>query len=168
MYSPRRTASINIQIENAKNSSATGELNKNFKDPKSVRLLKSDPNMDAEATKGCCCPQPALKDLTIIFSISCYLMLPMYAFYCMNISLGKQLEKLVQQQVKTGIYQNNSEVVRDALRHMFLEDDSDDTELLAQSLRAARNSPRKRYMRGEFQKLVARAVAIRRGQAKAA
>ena len=86
----------------------------------------------------------------------------------MNISLGKQLEKLLQQQVKTGIYQNNSEVVRDALRHMFLEDDSDDTELLAQSLRAARNSPRKRHTRGEFRKLVARAVAAKRRQAKAA
>ena len=89
-------------------------------------------------------------------------------FLQMNISLGKQLKKLLQQQVKTGIYQNNSEVVRDALRHMFLEDDSDDTELLAQSLRTARNSPRKRYVRGEFQKLVARAVAPKRRQAKAA
>jgi antitoxin ParD1/3/4 len=86
----------------------------------------------------------------------------------MNISLGKQLEKLVEQQVKSGIYQNNSEVVRDALRHMFLENDSDDTELLAQSLRAARNSPRKRFMRGEFQRLVAKAVAARHRQVKAA
>jgi antitoxin ParD1/3/4 len=85
----------------------------------------------------------------------------------MNISLGKQLEKLLEEQVKTGIYQNNSEVVRDALRHMFLENDSDDTELLAESLRVARNSPRKRYVRGEFQKLVSRAVAMRRRQAKA-
>ncbi len=47
----------------------------------------------------------------------------------MNVSLGKQLEQLVEQQVKTGMYQNNSEVVRDALRHLFLQDDSDDTEL---------------------------------------
>ena len=89
-------------------------------------------------------------------------------FLAMNISLGKQLERLLQQQVKSGIYQNQSEAVRDALRHMFLEDDSDDTELLAQSLRAARRSPRKRYVRGEFQKLVAKAVTVKRGQAKAA
>jgi antitoxin ParD1/3/4 len=86
----------------------------------------------------------------------------------MNISLGKQLEKLVEQQVKTGIYQNNSEVVRDALRHMFLANDSDDTELLADFLREAKNSPRKRYVRGEFQKLVGRAIALKRRQAKAA
>ena len=46
--------------------------------------------------------------------------------------------------------------------------DSDDTELLARSLRAARQSPRKRYVRGEFQKLVSKAVAAHRRQAKAA
>jgi len=83
----------------------------------------------------------------------------------MNISLGEKLEKLVEEQVKTGIYQNNSEVVRDALRHMFLENDSDDTELLAQALHQAKNSSRKRYIRGEFQKIVARTVASRRRQA---
>jgi antitoxin ParD1/3/4 len=86
----------------------------------------------------------------------------------MNVSLGKRLEKLVEQQVKTGIYQNGSEVVRDALRHMFLQDDSDDTELLAQCLRESKNSPRKPYIRGEFRKLAAQAIAARRRQARAA
>lgn len=86
----------------------------------------------------------------------------------MNVSLGKQLEELVEEQVKTGIYQNSSEVVRDALRHMFLHDDSDDTELLAKCLREARNSPRKPYVRGEFRKLAAQAIASRRRQTKAA
>ena len=86
----------------------------------------------------------------------------------MNVSLGKQLEKLVERQVKTGIYQNNSEVVRDALRHLFLQDNSDDTELLAQCLRQAKDSPRKPYLRGEFRKFAAQAVAARRRQAKAA
>jgi len=74
----------------------------------------------------------------------------------------------VAEQVKTGIYQNHSEVVRDALRHMFLQDDSDDTDLLAELLREAKNSPRKPYVRGEFQKLVAKAVALKRRQARAA
>jgi len=86
----------------------------------------------------------------------------------MNISLGKQLEKLVEEQVSTGIYQNNSEVVRDALRHMFLENDADDTELLAESLRAAKSSPRKRYVPGEFQQAVAKMVAPRGRKIKAA
>jgi antitoxin ParD1/3/4 len=86
----------------------------------------------------------------------------------MNVSLGKQLERLVEQQVKTGIYQNNSEVIRDALRHLFLHDDSDDTELLAQSLREAKSSPRKGYTRGEFRKLARQAIAARRRQLKTA
>jgi putative addiction module CopG family antidote len=86
----------------------------------------------------------------------------------MNVSLGKQLEKLVEQQVKTGIYQNNSEVVRDALRHLFLQDDSDDTEMLAKCLREAKNSPRKPFTRGEFRKLAARAIAARPRNAKSA
>ena len=86
----------------------------------------------------------------------------------MNLSLGKQLEELVEQQVRTGIYQNNSEVVRDALRHLFLQDDSDDTELLAECLREAKNSPRKPYTRGEFRRLTSRAIAARRRDPKAA
>ncbi|PWU19183.1 MAG: type II toxin-antitoxin system ParD family antitoxin [Verrucomicrobia bacterium] len=77
----------------------------------------------------------------------------------MNVSLGKQLEKLIEDQVKSGIYQNNSEVVRDALRHMFMEDDTDDTEALARCLREAKDSPRKPYVRGELRKLVAQAIA---------
>ena len=86
----------------------------------------------------------------------------------MNVSLGKQLENLVAKQVKTGLYQNNSEVVRDALRHLFLQDDSDDTELLAQRLRDAKNSPRRPYIRCEFRKLAARAITARRRNAKPA
>ena len=86
----------------------------------------------------------------------------------MNVSLGKHLEKLVADQVKTGIYQNNSEVVRDALRHLFLQDDSDDTELLAQPLREAKSSPRRPYRRGDLRKLAARAISARQGQAKVA
>jgi putative addiction module CopG family antidote len=80
----------------------------------------------------------------------------------MNVSLGKELEKLVAEQVKTGIYQNHSEVIRDALRHMFLQVDSDDTELLAQRLREARNSPRRPFVRGQFKKMAARAIEEKR------
>ena len=95
-------------------------------------------------------------------------MIKRYASDVMNVSLGKQLEMLVEQQVKTGIYQNNSEVVRDALRHLFLQDDSDDTEVLAQCLREAKDSPRRAYTHGEFGKLASRAIAARRRQANAA
>ena len=89
----------------------------------------------------------------------------------MNVSQGKHLEKLVklvEQQVKTGIYQNSSEVVRDALRHLFVHDDADDTELLAQCLRQAKKSPRRPYSRGEFRKLAASEIAAMRNKIKAA
>jgi hypothetical protein len=39
---------------------------------------------------------------------------------------------------------------------------SDDTDLLAERLREARNSPRKPFVRGEFRKLAAQAMASRR------
>lgn len=80
----------------------------------------------------------------------------------MNVSLSKQLEELVEEEVRNGLYKSSSEVVRDAVRHMFLHDDSDDTELLAQRLREARSSPRKEQVRGEFRERAARAVALRR------
>jgi putative addiction module CopG family antidote len=86
----------------------------------------------------------------------------------MNVSLGKQLEALVEEQVKTGIYQNQSEVVRDALRHMFIHDDSDDTERLAEQLIEARKSPRNPYRRGGFRKRAAQAIALKRRQARTA
>jgi putative addiction module CopG family antidote len=86
----------------------------------------------------------------------------------MNVSLGQQLEKLVENQVKSGLYQNQSEVVRDALRHLFLQDDSDDTDRLAEKLREAKNSPRSPYLRGEFRKMAAEAIAEKRRQKKAA
>src|SRR5438093_6555699 len=96
---------------------------------------------------------------TITVAVSC----PSRLFKrVMNVSLGKYLEELVEEQVKTGIYQNHSEVVHDALRHIFLHDDSDDTESLAQCLRDARTSPRKSYVRGQFRKRAAKAAAVRR------
>ena len=37
----------------------------------------------------------------------------------MNVSLTKELEKVVEKKVKSGLYNNASEVVRDALRRTF-------------------------------------------------
>ncbi|KKP59036.1 MAG: hypothetical protein UR52_C0015G0012 [Candidatus Gottesmanbacteria bacterium GW2011_GWA1_34_13] len=39
--------------------------------------------------------------------------------YTVNISLPKQLAELAQEQVKKGYYSSFSEVVREALRHLF-------------------------------------------------
>ena len=42
----------------------------------------------------------------------------------MNVSLTPQLERLVKQKVNTGLYNNASEVVREALRQMALRDEA--------------------------------------------
>lgn len=86
----------------------------------------------------------------------------------MNVSLGKPLEQLIEQQVKSGLYQNHSEVVRDALRHMFVQNDADDTELLAEKLRQSKDSPRSPYVRGEFRKMAAEEITRKRRQGKTA
>ncbi len=47
----------------------------------------------------------------------------------MNIALTKEMEDLIHRRVSTGMYNNASEVVRDALRHM--EDNDPYSELRA-------------------------------------
>jgi len=99
----------------------------------------------------------------------------------MNISLGKKLEKLVEDQVKTGIYQNTVRwfampsvacswrTIR-TIRNFSRKNCVRPGRIASgqEELRQARKSPRKRYVRGEFQKQVARAVAARRRQVRAA
>ena len=41
----------------------------------------------------------------------------------MHISLTPELEKIIQDKVKSGYYSNASEVVRDAIRHLHERDD---------------------------------------------
>jgi antitoxin ParD1/3/4 len=41
----------------------------------------------------------------------------------MNVSLTPELEELVNEKVRTGLYQTASEVIRDALRLLKLRDD---------------------------------------------
>ena len=40
----------------------------------------------------------------------------------MNVNLSPELEKLVQEKVASGLYNNQSEVVREALRLLFQQD----------------------------------------------
>ena len=44
----------------------------------------------------------------------------------MHVSLTPTLEKIVKQKVKSGLYNNASEVIRDALRRMIEEDNGKD------------------------------------------
>lgn len=43
----------------------------------------------------------------------------------MKVSLTPELEKLIEHQVKSGLYQNASEVVREAIRRAFYESASE-------------------------------------------
>ena len=63
----------------------------------------------------------------------------------MNFSLGKKLENYVAEQIEHGLYNNASEVVRDALRlheehHLKLESLRRDIQLGVQSVKAGRVS----------------------------
>ncbi|MGX1501090.1 antitoxin ParD1/3/4 [Labrenzia sp. MBR-25] len=63
----------------------------------------------------------------------------------MNFSLGKKLEDYVAEQIKHGLYNNASEVVRDALRlheehHLKLESLRRDIQLGVQSVNAGKVS----------------------------
>ena len=44
----------------------------------------------------------------------------------MNVSLTEELHQIVQNQVKSGLYSNASEVIRDAIRRMKREEKKED------------------------------------------
>ena len=45
----------------------------------------------------------------------------------MNVSLTEELHKIVQEKVKSGLYSNASEVIRDAIRKMEREEKKENT-----------------------------------------
>lgn len=48
----------------------------------------------------------------------------------MNISLTPELEKRIQEKVSTGFYNSASEVIRDALRLLFMQDEIRNQQIL--------------------------------------
>ena len=81
----------------------------------------------------------------------------------MNVSLTKELEKVVEEKVKGGFYSNASEVVRDALRRAFTEipalDMEQDTPELAALIRQGRRGRYVLHKKGDIRK-IAHAVAV--------
>ncbi len=78
----------------------------------------------------------------------------------MNVSLTEELEVVIQQKVKSGLYNNASEVVRDALRRAFCEprtlDLDDDSPELAALIREGLNSGHKPHRKGDVRRLLDR------------
>ena len=78
----------------------------------------------------------------------------------MNVSLTDELETVIEEKVKSGLYNNASEVVRDALRRAFcqpqglnLEEDSPE---LAALIREGLNSRHTPHRKGDVRKLLER------------
>ena len=66
----------------------------------------------------------------------------------MNVNLTRELEQLVQRKVESGLYNNQSEVVREALRLLAEQDRLRETHL--SKLRGALSAGLKQADRGEF------------------
>lgn len=85
----------------------------------------------------------------------------------MNVSLTDELESVIKEKVKNGLYNNASEVVRDALRRAFCQPQSldlhRDTPELAALIREGANSRHRPHRKGDVRKLLDR---FRRGSRK--
>jgi putative addiction module CopG family antidote len=78
----------------------------------------------------------------------------------MNVSLTDELETVIEEKVKSGLYNNASEVVRDALRRAFCQPQSlnldDDTPELAALIGQGLNSRHTPHRKGEVRRLLSR------------
>jgi putative addiction module CopG family antidote len=78
----------------------------------------------------------------------------------MNVSLTEELETVIEQKVKSGLYNNASEVVRDALRRAFCQppglDLDKDTPELEVLIREGLNSRHTPHRKGDIRKLLSR------------
>ena len=78
----------------------------------------------------------------------------------MNVSLTDELETVIEKKVKSGLYNNASEVVRDALRLAFCQPAGlnldEDTPELAALIREGINSRHTPHRKGDARKLLER------------
>jgi antitoxin ParD1/3/4 len=78
----------------------------------------------------------------------------------MNVSLTPELEMVVEQKVKSGLYNNASEVVRDALRRAYCQspvlDLEKDTPELADMIREGVQAHHTPHRKGDVRKLLDR------------
>ena len=97
---------------------------------------------------------------------NCYSLLLIYPEN-MNLSLTDELESVIQEKLKSGLYNNASEAVRDALRRAFCQPQSldlqQDTPELAALIRERANRRHRPHRKGDVRKLLDRS---RRGSRK--
>jgi putative addiction module CopG family antidote len=83
----------------------------------------------------------------------------------MKVALTKELENVVQEQVKSGLYQDAGEVIRNAIRQTYCGNEPDpylDSAEIAEKIRHARNGKYHPYRAGEFDRLLQKVVAKRK------
>jgi antitoxin ParD1/3/4 len=77
-----------------------------------------------------------------------------------NVSLTHELESVIEEKLRSGLYNNASEVVRDALRRTFCQPQSlnleEDSPELAALIREGVNSRHTPHRKGDVRKLLGR------------
>jgi putative addiction module CopG family antidote len=75
----------------------------------------------------------------------------------MNVSLPKELEKVVQEQVESGHFHDASEVISSALRQTYCSSEPDpylDAQAVAEKIRHARQGKYNAHRPGDFDRLL--------------
>lgn len=83
----------------------------------------------------------------------------------MNVSLTKELEKFVQDKVKSGLYRSSSEVIRDCVRR-FKQDDAQLTALRREIDVGLKDIEEGRVKELEMEEIIAEAKALHAKQKK--
>ena len=77
----------------------------------------------------------------------------------MNVSLPKELEKLVQEQVEAGLYRDASEVISSAIRQTYCSSEPNpdpylDSQAIAEKIRHARQGKYHVHCAGDFDRIL--------------
>jgi len=75
----------------------------------------------------------------------------------MNVSLPKELEKVVQEQVDSGLYHDASEVISSAIRQTYCSTEPDpylDAQEIADKIRHARQGKYRLHHSGDFDRIL--------------
>jgi putative addiction module CopG family antidote len=79
----------------------------------------------------------------------------------MNVSLPKDLEKVVQEQVDSGLYHDVSEVVSSAIRQTYCSNEPDpylDAQAIAEKIRHARQGKYHLHRPGDFDSILGKVI----------
>jgi hypothetical protein len=83
----------------------------------------------------------------------------------MNVSLPRELEKVVRQQVKSGFFSDESDVIRNAIRQTYCPTQPDpylDSPEIAEKIRQARKGRYQPYRAGDFDRVLEKVVSRKR------